>query len=109
MNLDPYTVKVARTVLRGAALGNNCRLLDNYELEKGFVWCDHRAILLSSVSVDVCLESYSTKQEVLDMIGFINNNLALLLGVGSGLFVGMILAYLYVGKRLVTHRRQRES
>ncbi|CAK1819833.1 hypothetical protein VCRA2122O12_210001 [Vibrio crassostreae] len=25
-------MKVARTVLRGAALGNKCRLLDNYEL-----------------------------------------------------------------------------
>ncbi|MDF4865821.1 hypothetical protein P3533_18990, partial [Vibrio parahaemolyticus] len=24
----PYAVKVARTVLRGAALGNKCRLLD---------------------------------------------------------------------------------
>ncbi|MHA2940136.1 hypothetical protein ACXJY6_17790, partial [Vibrio sp. RC27] len=25
---EPYAVKVARTVLRGAALGNKCRLLD---------------------------------------------------------------------------------
>lgn len=83
--------------------------MSNFELEKGFVGCEHRAILLSSISADVCLGSYSTKQEELDMIDFINNNLALLLGVGSGLFVGMILAYLYVGKRLVAHRRQRES
>ncbi|CDU08791.1 exported hypothetical protein [Vibrio coralliirubri] len=43
------------------------------------------------------------------MIDFINNNLALLLGVGLGLFAGMILAYSYVGKRLVAHRRQREN
>lgn len=26
--LEPYAVKVARTVLRGAALGNKCTLLD---------------------------------------------------------------------------------
>ncbi|WP_181259829.1 hypothetical protein [Vibrio splendidus] len=31
--LEPYAVKVARTVLRGAALGNRCRLLDQNHLE----------------------------------------------------------------------------
>ncbi|WP_394239953.1 hypothetical protein [Vibrio astriarenae] len=83
--------------------------MSDYELEKGFRCCDHQAILLSSVSVDVCLEGDWTKQEELDMIDFINDNLALLLGIGLGLFAGMILAYSYVGKRLVAHNRRRES
>ncbi|CAK1898895.1 hypothetical protein VCRA2121O157_250035 [Vibrio crassostreae] len=42
-------MKVARTVLRGAALGNKCRLLDKYELCEKYglceIQCDHQAIL----------------------------------------------------------------
>ncbi|MGR5410760.1 hypothetical protein ACP3VV_18185, partial [Vibrio sp. PNB22_8_2] len=44
---EPYAVKVARTVLRGAALGNKCRLLDKNELANVSSVCDHQAILSS--------------------------------------------------------------
>ncbi|WP_157769589.1 hypothetical protein [Vibrio mediterranei] len=38
-------MKVARTVLRGTALGNKCRLLDKNELLSPQDRCDHQAIL----------------------------------------------------------------
>ncbi|WP_158260233.1 MULTISPECIES: hypothetical protein [unclassified Photobacterium] len=38
-------MKVARTVLRGTALGNKCRLLDINELAISMDCCDHQAIL----------------------------------------------------------------
>ncbi|MEZ8464211.1 hypothetical protein [Vibrio splendidus] len=45
-------MKVARTVLRGATLGNKCRLLDNYEL----AFVAHSPILTVLLSTDVVLE-----------------------------------------------------
>ncbi|WP_199187132.1 hypothetical protein [Photobacterium sp. GB-3] len=38
-------MKVARTVLRGTALGNKCRLLDNGVLSEHEKLCDNQAIL----------------------------------------------------------------
>ncbi|WP_199189185.1 hypothetical protein [Photobacterium sp. GB-27] len=43
-------MKVARTVLRGTALGNKCRLLDNYELA---IWASS---LIMIVVVYLCIK-----------------------------------------------------
>jgi hypothetical protein len=40
------------------------------------------------------------------MIDFIHSNIAILIGVGGGIFTGMVLALLYVLKKVISERRK---